>query len=192
MTPELLRRDDAVLLVIDVQEGFRAHVPDWDAMVARTAVLIRAAAVLGVPVMVTEQYPKGLGETAAELAEPLVAAEKLVKLEFSAACAPGFDDALRRLGRSQVIVCGIEAHVCVHQTVVDLIRRGDSVHLVLDAVSARRSSDRDIGIRRALADGAHASSTEMALFELMRVAGTSVFKQVQGLVKELDATLSVV
>jgi len=190
MTPELLRADDAVLLVIDIQEAFRDRVCDWDGIVARTRFLLDCAPVLGLPVMVTEQYPKGLGETAAELQEPLAGAEKLVKLEFSSACAPGFDDALRRLGRRQVIVCGIEAHVCVHQTVVDLVRRGNSVHLVCDAVSSRSASNRELGIRRALADGAHASSAEMALFELMRVAGTPEFKQLSSLLKGLDAALA--
>jgi nicotinamidase-related amidase len=190
MTPEVLRRDDAVLLVIDVQEAFRDRIDDWDGIVARTRFLLDVAHVLDLPVMVTEQYPKGLGETVAELQDGIAGAEKLVKLEFSSACAPGFDDALRRLGRQQVIVCGIEAHVCVHQTVVDLVRRGNGVHLVCDAVSSRSPANRELGTRRALADGAHASSAEMALFELMRVAGTPEFKQCSALLKDLDAALA--
>jgi nicotinamidase-related amidase len=184
--PQLLRRDDTVLLVIDIQEAFRTRIADWGRVVGRAGALIDGCRLLGIPVIITEQYPKGLGETVPEIAQRAPDAEKLAKLEFSSACAPGFDDLLRRLGRQQVLICGIEAHVCVHQTVVDLARRGNNVHLAVDACSSQSATNRQIGIRRALADGANETSVEMALFELLRTAQAAEFKAVQRLVKELS------
>ena len=121
-TPELLRPDETALLVIDVQERFRAAVPAFDRMVGRIRTLAQGAALLGVPVVVTEQYPRGLGPTVAELEEALQGAERLEKVTFSAAAAPGWDALLARLRRRQVLICGIEAHVCVHQTATELLR----------------------------------------------------------------------
>jgi nicotinamidase-related amidase len=178
-TSELLRAEDTALLVIDVQERFRAQIAAFDRMVGRIRTLALGAALLDVPVVVTEQYPQGLGSTVAELADALQHAERIEKREF--------DDVLRRLGRRQLLLVGIEAHVCVHQTATELLGRGLSVHLALDAIESRDPFNREAAVARMLADGAHSGSAEMALFELMRTAAHDRFRDVQALVKELPA-----
>lgn len=174
-----LDRDRATLVVIDLQEGFRPAVPSFDSVARATATLIQGAEATGVPMVVTEQYPKGLGPTAPEVAEHLpqevVPVEKLC---FSAAEAEGFDLG----GRGQAIVCGIEAHVCVNQSVLDLLDRGVEVHVVTDAVGSRTEENRAIGLAKAERAGALLTSVETALFELLGGAGTDEFKQVQRLI----------
>ena len=186
-TPELLRADDAALLVVDVQERFRTQIAAFERMVGRIRTLVLGAALLDVPVVVTEQYPKGLGPTVAELAEILDGAETLEKRSFSSAAAPGLDDLLRRLGRRQLVLVGLEAHVCVHQTATDLLRGGLSVHAAVDAIESRDPAARAVALQRMAADGVHVTTVETALFELLRTADHERFRDVQALVKELPA-----
>lgn len=190
-SPDRLRRDEAAVLVVDVQEAFRPRLSGFDALVRHVRLLVEGAGALDVPVVVTEQYPQGLGRTAVELLDVLGDAEVVPKREFSAVGAPGFDDLLGRLGRSQIVVCGLEAHVCVHQTVGGLLGRGLSVHLCVDAVESLDPVNREIGVRRALADGAHASSVEMALFELLGSADSEDFRTVHGLIKAASGVSAV-
>jgi nicotinamidase-related amidase len=176
-----LDRDRAVLVVIDVQEAFRKAVPGFDDLARATVALVSGADAVGVPVVVTEQYPNGLGRTAPEVAERLPeGAQPLEKLSFSAREAEGFD----LDGRDQALVCGVEAHVCVNQTVLDLLADGVEVHLVADAVGSRFERDRRVGIEKAERAGAVVTSVETALFELVGRAGTEEFKRVQRLVLE--------
>jgi nicotinamidase-related amidase len=175
----VLDRGRAALVVVDVQEAFRPAVHDFDAVAAGAATLVRGARILGLPVVVTEQYPKGLGATVPELAEHLDGIEPLDKVCFSAAAAEGFD----LQGRDQVLVCGIEAHVCVSQTAHDLLDRGLEVHVASDAVTSRTDANRELGLHKMEGSGAVLTSVETALFELLGAAGTDEFKQVQGLVK---------
>jgi nicotinamidase-related amidase len=171
----------AALVVVDVQEGFRPAIPGFDRIAAATATMVRGAAAMGVPIAVTEQYPKGLGPTVPEVAEHLPdGVEPLAKTVFSAASADGF--ALD--GREQAVVCGIEAHVCVSQTVLELLDGGIEVHVVTDAVGSRSPANRDLGIAKVERAGAWPTSVETALFELLGEAGSDRFKQVQGLVLE--------
>jgi nicotinamidase-related amidase len=171
----------AALVVVDVQEGFRPAIPGFDRIAAATATMVRGVAAMDVPIVVTEQYPKGLGPTVPEVAEHLPdGVEPLAKTVFSAASADGF--ALG--GREQAIVCGIEAHVCVNQTVLELLDGGLEVHVVTDAVGSRSPADRELGIAKAERAGAWPTSVETALFELLGEAGSDRFKQVQGLVLE--------
>jgi nicotinamidase-related amidase len=173
MSTVMFERDRAALVVVDVQEGFRSYATF--AEVARACGrMVAGAGILGVPVIATEQYPKGLGPTAPEVGLPggLVPVAKSV---FSAARAEGFDLA----GRDQVLVCGIEAHVCVAQTALDLLRRGLAVQIVADAVGSRHASDREIGLHRLDRAGATPTSVEAALLELCERAGTPEFKAVQ-------------
>lgn len=177
-----LDRDRSALVVIDVQEGFRKAIPDFEALAAATATMVRGAATLGLPIVVTEQYPKGLGATVPEVAEHLPdGVRRLPKTVFSAAEADGFD----LLGRERAIVCGIEAHVCVNQTVLSLLAGGVEVHVVADAVGSRSAANRELGLARAERAGAWLTSVEMALFELLGAAGGDEFKAVQRLVLEL-------
>ncbi len=175
-----LDREHTTLIVIDVQEAFRKALDSFDEVAARTATLVRGAAAIGVPIVVTEQYPKGLGATVPEVAESLPSGtQALDKVRFSAVGAEGFE-----LGdRDQVLVCGIEAHVCVAQTVLDLIDLEAEVHVAADAVGSRADADREIGIARMERAGAEITSVEMALFELLGSADAPGFKEVQAIVK---------
>ncbi|HEY7150795.1 MAG TPA: isochorismatase family protein [Solirubrobacterales bacterium] len=181
MSAAKLDRDRAALVVIDVQEAFRKAVPSFGDVAEATATLIRGAEAVGIPIVVTEQYPKGLGRTVAEVAARLPAGVKPIeKVCFSAAEAEGFDLG----GRDQALVCGIEAHVCVNQTVLDLLDRRVEVHVAQDAIGSRFEENRRVGLHKAEAAGAVLTSVETALFELVARAGTDEFKRVQSLVLE--------
>jgi nicotinamidase-related amidase len=180
MSADVLQRDRTTLVVVDVQEAFRPAVEDFEALAHATAVLVQGARALDIPIVVTEQYPRGLGATVPEVIEHLPSAHpRLEKTVFSAAGADGFD----LQGRDQVLICGIEAHVCVHQTTQDLLGQGVDVHVCADAVSSRNPADRALGLERARGAGAQLTSVEMALLELCERAGTPEFKTIQGLIK---------
>ncbi|HEX6117094.1 MAG TPA: isochorismatase family protein [Solirubrobacterales bacterium] len=178
--PAKLDRERTALVVIDVQEAFRKALPDFGAVAAASAKLVEGAKAMGVPVIVTEQYPKGLGATVPEVADHLPEdAEPVEKLCFSAAEAKGFD-----LGdRDQALVCGIETHVCVNQTVLDLLGRGVETHVAEDAVGSRTAENKQLGLHKMERAGAVVTSIEAALFELLRGSDAPEFKQVQALVK---------
>lgn len=171
----MLDRSRAALVVVDVQEGFRPYA-SFAGVAEACATLLRAARVLDVPRVVSEQYPKGLGHTAPEVG--LEGERPLEKSVFSAARAEGFDLA----GRDQAVVCGIETHVCVSQTVQDLLERGVEVHVPADAVGSRHGIDYERGLERLERAGAVVTTVEAALFELLERAGTPEFKAVQKLI----------
>ncbi len=174
----------AALVVIDMQEGFRPAIADFAETAARVARAVTGARLLGLPVIVTEQYPKGLGRTAAEIAAALPAGyEPIEKTAFSACGAREFGARLDAAGARQVIVCGIEAHVCVNQTAHDLLARGLQVHLLLDGITARSAHNKQLGVEKMRQSGALPSSLELALFELLRDARHEQFKAVQSLIK---------
>lgn len=183
--PSLLDRRRAALAVIDMQEAFGKIIPDFDEMVERIALTVQACGLLTLPIIVTEQYPKGLGRTASEIAAHLPeGATTIEKLSFSACGVQEFDTWLRERHVEQVMLCGIEAHICVSQTAHDLLQNGYQVHLLSDAVTTRLARNRELAIDRISKAGAIISSIEMALFELCP-AGTPEFKQMQALVKHL-------
>ena len=171
----LLSRENAALVLVDVQEGFRSYATFAD-VASACAKLLAGARVLEVPALATEQYPKGLGHTAPEVG--LADEPRIEKTVFSAARAEGFD--LR--GRGQAIVCGIETHVCVSQTVHDLLEQGVEVHVPADAVGSRHQIDYERGLERLERAGAVISTVEAVLFELLERAGTPEFKAVQKLI----------
>ena len=172
------------LAVIDVQESFRQHIPDFAEVAARCALVAHAARLLNVPVVVTEQYPKGLGRTAPEIKAVLPEGfEPVEKTAFSSCGAQAFVARLDAAGARQVILCGIEAHVCVNQTAHDLLARGYQVHVLADCVSSRTPQNKQVGLDKMMRSGALPSSTELALFELMRDARHEQFKAIQKLIK---------
>jgi nicotinamidase-related amidase len=173
----LLDRDRAALLVVDVQEGFRPYASFAD-VAESCRRLLAGARILRMPALVSEQYPKGLGPTAPELGIEEGKEMMIEKTVFSAARAEGFD----LKGREQAIVCGIETHVCVSQTVHDLLGKGVEVHVPADAVGSRHSLDYERGLERLERAGAVVSTVESALFELLERAGTPEFKEVQKLI----------
>jgi nicotinamidase-related amidase len=167
------------LIVVDVQEAFRKAIPDFDRIAKATATLIEGAEAIGIPIVVTEQYPKGLGETVPEVADHLPeGTAPLEKVCFSAADAEGFDLG----GRDQALVCGIETHVCVNQTALGLLESGVEVQVAEDAVGSRFDENKRIGLHKMERAGAAMTSVETALFELLGRAGTDEFKTVQKLI----------
>jgi nicotinamidase-related amidase len=182
--PGLLGRDDTGLVLVDVQEGFRPVIDQFDSVVANCRILVTGFGILGAPVLVTEQYPKGLGHTVPEIAEAFGEGTSIAeKLRFSACGVEVFEDALAATGRRRWVVCGIETHVCVNQTVHDLISRGHEVHVAGDAVSSRNPENRRLGLEKVAAAGARVTSAEMALFEMLEQAGGPEFKQISALVR---------
>ena len=182
----LLERNDTALLVIDVQQRIDGVMADPSHR-PRLVALVESCKELGVPVIATEQYPKGLGATVDDLAGRLPDAA-IVKETFSCAREPAARKAIQASGRHQVIVTGIEAHVCVLQTVIDLLGEGLEVHVPHDAVNSRRPSDKRWALQRMAGAGAVVTSTESALFELLERCGTEQFRAVSKLVKELPVT----
>jgi nicotinamidase-related amidase len=171
----LLARDRVALVVVDVQEGFRPYAA-FAGVADACSKLVQTARILELPTLVSEQYPKGLGHTAPEVG--LQQEPRIEKTVFSAARAVGFDLG----GAEQAIVCGIETHVCVSQTVHDLLEDGIEVHVPADAVGSRHQIDYQRGLERMERAGAVISTVEAALFELLERAGTPEFKAVQKLI----------
>jgi nicotinamidase-related amidase len=182
----ILEVGNTLLVVVDVQERFRGHIDKYEALIAQVVTLVRALKILAVPVVITEQYPQGLGPTVTEIKNIEAAGQSPAYFEknyFSAAQAADFVDYLEKSGRKQIIVCGIETHVCVSQTVHDLLCRGYQTHVVVDAVASRNVLDRETGLEKMFASGSLPTTVEMVLFELLVRSGTADFKQVQSLVK---------
>jgi nicotinamidase-related amidase len=175
---------ETLLLIIDVQGRLAQGV--FDAAVVETNIskLLRGCQILDVPVLVTEQYPKGLGRTIEPIMELLPGNVPVEKLSFSCCGTPEFMHRLRSFNRNDILVAGMETHVCVYQTSVELLEFGYNVHLVTDAVSSRTEENKLLGIRCIEKAGAAPTSTEMALFELLRLAEGEKFKAISRIVKE--------
>jgi len=176
-------REDAVAVVIDFQEKLVPLMHEREALLKNAGVLIRGFHTLGVPILVTQQYTKGLGATVPEIREALGLFEPVEKLAFSCHDEPAFRKKFDAAGKSHVLVCGIEAHVCVLQTVLDLKAAGFRPVLVEDCVSSRHANDKRVAVERAVASGAIITTCESVLFELLRRAGTPELKAISNLVK---------
>jgi nicotinamidase-related amidase len=167
-----------------MQEAFRTEIADFAETAGRIALMVQAARLLHLPFLVTEQYPQGLGRTASEIAAVLPdAVEVIEKTTFSSCGSHQFQSQLERVAAKQTLICGIEAHICVNQTVHDLLASGFQVHLLTDCITSRKQNDRKIAFRKMQASGAIPSSVELALFELMRDAKHEQFRAIQGLIK---------
>lgn len=183
MHPNLANQGQAFLLVVDLQEGYRDKLHEWDRTIAKSIILIRAAKLLELPIFCTEQYPRGLGHTAPEVVEALSGARVYEKRTLSVLGASGLAEDLLATGRRHAIVCGIETHACVNNTVHDLLAWGMTVHLPKDALSSRNVSDHELGFQKMLGSGAQGGSVESVLLECLRTADHPAFKPVQGLLK---------
>jgi nicotinamidase-related amidase len=182
--PQILARDATMLLVIDVQEGYRSVLFEYERVAAAVARAVQGAVTLGVPVLVTEQYPKGVGHTVAEVARHFPAGTvPIQKMSMSCCGADAFMAALRATGRHQVLIVGIETHACVNQTAHDLIAAGYQVHVAYDATSARRPDEYRIGWDKIVKAGVVPATVESALLELVRTADGPDFKPIQRLIK---------
>jgi nicotinamidase-related amidase len=179
----MLEIHDCSLIVVDVQGKLAQLMADKEALFKNIRILIQAAKILEIPILWCQQVPAALGPTVPEIAELLTGDEPIDKASFSCAGHTAFNAKLEALGRGQVLLCGIETHVCIFQTAMDLLARDLPVTVVADAVSSRTARNRQIGLDRLAAEGATLASTEMVLFELLRTAEHPQFKPVARLVK---------
>lgn len=173
----LMDRDNCALLIVDLQERLLRHIDGWQRVLENTLWLTRLAQRLGVPVMASEQYPRGLGPTHPELATLVPRQAIAEKTHFSCAaaqCLPGLPGSERR----QLVICGIEAHVCVLQSALELHWDGKTVFVVAEAVGSRRPADRDLALARMRGHGVEIVSREMAAFEWLKQAGSEEFREV--------------
>lgn len=182
--PRILDSARTALVIVDLQEAFRSPINDFASIAERVSIAVRGFQILNLPIVITEQYPKGLGRTAEEILFLMPPDfEFIEKSTFSSCGAKPFTDKLKAIGASQILLCGLEAHVCVNQTAHDLLNENFVVHLLTDAVGSRFSSDKEAALRKMQDSGVVSSSVEMALFELMRGAKHEHFKAIQQLIK---------
>ncbi|MCA9322321.1 MAG: hydrolase [Planctomycetes bacterium] len=182
---QILDLERSLLVMVDVQERLVPVMRDAARMISRLSVLLRGCVVLGVPVLISEQYPRGLGPTLEVLSELVPEAQRIEKTSFSCTGSRAFNEALRATERDQIVLCGIEAHICVAQTALGLRRAGYEVFCVEDAVSSRLDDTRSIGIARMRAAGVLPGAVESVLFEWQDRCDREGFKSLSGLVKEL-------
>jgi len=171
------------LVVVDVQGKLAGLMYGREGLFANIQILIKAAKILNIPIIWSQQQPKAIGVTVPRIANLLAGNEPIDKASFSCCGEEKFNDRLSALGRRQVLLCGIEAHVCIYQTAVDLRNKGYHVSVVVDAVSSRTLQNKQTAIDRMKTIGANISSTEMALFELLKTAEHPQFKQIAKLIK---------
>ncbi len=179
-----LNTDTSVFLFIDIQEKLIKAQLEPEKIIKNTSILAKTANILEVPVIISEQYPKGLGSTLPSIMDNLPThREYFEKSTFSCAQNEKFKEILKKTNKKQIIICGMETHICVHQTVTDLIDSGYEVHIVKDAISSRKQAEYDLGIERMCLCGAIPTSTEMVLFELLKASTHEKFRDIQALIK---------
>lgn len=180
-----LNANATALFVCDIQERFRPVINGFPAVIDTARRMVRGANVIGLPVLVTEQYPAKLGSTVTELKEVLPPAAPVISKTLFSMITPEVETFLAQHSAiKQVLVCGIETHVCVLQTSLDLLERGYEVHILTDGVSSQRLTDREAGLTRMSQSGAFLVSSEMCLFQLMKDAKADGFKDISALVRE--------
>ncbi len=179
----MVETGNCLLVIVDVQGKLARLMYEKERLFKNIQILIKAAKILDIPILWAQQVPEALGQTVAEVAELLGDIEPINKSSFSCCGEPDFDNKLAVLGRKQVILCGIETHVCIYQTAAGLLGRGCEVDVIGDAVSSRTLENKNVGLERIAAGGGNISSTEMVLFELLRTAEHPKFREIARLVK---------
>ncbi len=179
----LLEKENTVLLIVDIQEKLAVVMKERDKVVKNNLHLIELAKMIDLPVMVTEQYPKGLGTTVTELREAIPSYRPVEKMTFDCCGQPTFLDELKDHKRKNVVLTGMETHICVLQTCIGLLGGGINVHLVQDAVCSRTKENWKTGVEFMRDAGAVVTSTETVLFQLLKVAGTEEFKKISKRIK---------
>jgi nicotinamidase-related amidase len=179
----LIERQKSCLLVVDVQEKLAPAMADPASVISNAGILMRAAARLHVPLVVSEQYPQGLGTTVPELRALAPDSARGAKLSFSCAADPGLLQRIKDAQRSQIVIAGLEAHVCVLQSALGLQQAGYQIVVVADAISSRAPASRDAALQRLRENGVEVATTEMVLFEWLGQAGTPEFKELSKLIK---------
>ena len=182
--PKILDIQKTALVVVDVQEAFRSAIPEFPQIASRISIAVRGFQMLDLPIFITEQYPQGLGRTAEEILFSMPEGfEFIEKTAFSACGAAEFVEKLRACGAAQIVLCGLETHICVNQTAHDLLTENYEVHLMTDCVGSRFTQDKETAVQKMTQNGVVPSTIEMALFELLRDAQHERFKEVQNLIK---------
>ncbi len=179
----MLKPEDTVFILIDVQGKLAEMMHDKEQFFKNLKILVESLRILDIPIVWAEQYPEGLGDTIPQIRELLDGLEPIPKKTFSVCGHKELNDLINSFDKKQAIVAGMEAHVCVYQTVSDLLSQGYGVTIIADAISSRTQENREIGLRRMTSDGAKIASTEMILFELMHIAEGDKFKKIAKLVK---------
>ena len=179
----MLDIENCCLIVVDIQGKLAELMHEKEILFRNVQILIKAAKILEIPILWCQQCPQSLGPTSPQIAVLLAGCEPIDKATFSCAADEKFKAALIGLSRRQVVLTGIETHVCIYQTATDLLAEGYSVDIVADAVSSRTLANKQIALRRLSAQGANITSTEMALFELLKTADHTKFKQIAKLIK---------
>ncbi|MFZ2146320.1 MAG: hydrolase [Sedimentisphaerales bacterium] len=179
----MLDIQNCCLVVVDVQGELAQLMHGKQALFENIQVLIQASKILNIPILWCQQCPDALGPTVSEISQLLTDNEPINKSAFSCCGSEQFNIRLNELARQQILLCGIETHVCIYQTAVDLLRKGFNVDVIADAVSSRALENKQIAIDRMAAEGANISCTEMALFELLRTAEHPQFKKIAKLIK---------
>lgn len=182
MDKYIVNKADAVLLLIDLQEKLMQAIYSRDEVSKNVNIMLKAAQLMGIPIVLTEQYPKGLGSTLPELKQNAGLFHYIEKVKFSA-YVPEMQDVLTKINRRTVIVTGVETHICVYQTVRDLIANGFGVHVVKDAVGSRTRENYDNALQLMREVGAVISNAETILFDLLKTSAAFEFKQMSALVK---------
>ena len=178
----MLDIENTLMVVIDVQGRLAGLMHERAELFENIRKLIQSAGVLEIPIILTEQYPAGMGPTIPEIAE-LLSCEAIAKVAFSCCGEKRFVEALEKSGRRQILLCGIETHICIYQTAVDLLESGYEVNVVADAVSSRTPGNKTIGLAKVRDAGAGITSVETAVFELLKAAGGDKFKAILRIVK---------
>jgi nicotinamidase-related amidase len=182
--PAILNSEQAGLLIVDVQEAFHSAIPEYPQIASRIWTAVRGFQILNLPIFVTEQYPQGLGRTAEEIRLALPEDFNYIeKSTFSSYGADGFVEKLKAKNVSQVVLCGLETHVCVNQTAHDLLNENFQIHLLTDCVGSRNDYDKQTALLKMRMSGAIPSTIETAFFELMRDSKHKDFKEIQNLIK---------
>ncbi len=179
----MLRSGDSALLIIDVQTKLAPLMHGKESLIENIRRMILSCRALEIPMIWAEQNPKGLGPTIPEVSGIMDDLEPIEKMTFSCCGSREFMRKLESVGRKQILVCGIETHVCIYQTAMDLLRLGYDVHVVADAVSSRTATNREVALNKIRDLGASITSTETALFEIVRVARGPKFKEILRIVK---------
>jgi nicotinamidase-related amidase len=179
----MLNKDNAALVIIDIQSKLWNVMYEKEALLENAQKLVKGMQILGIPIILTEQNPRGLGPTVPELAEAIPEVKPLSKMEFSCCRNREFKVALDDLLRRQILICGIESHICVYQTALALLGSGYEVQVIADVVSSRSVRNRDIALSRLQSEGAKLTVSEMALYELLGTAESPQFKEMLKVIK---------
>lgn len=181
--PNLLRKNDTLLVIVDIQTKLLNVMFERERLILSCSKLIQAAKLLEIPIIITEQYPEGMGPTDPRIIELLQDTEVIAKMSFSCCAVEDFNQKIANFGKKQIVMIGIEAHICILQTVHDLLHQGYLVYVPYDAVSSRKEGDYKNALGRMRQAGAVIGSVESAIFELLERAGTPIFRQISKLIK---------